>query len=163
MHAAGRSHTDASSFQIVNFLPSNGTAPRADCALLVSVWSHQSQSPPAPRGPRLPAAAQSRAPHPPPRAALQGLKPVRKAISVTVQPRTHLGQRPLSHRSECSVPVWKNPLRLSSNSLQFFSKLVLKHEPPKTSMSPLSLFRGWSPPPPGAPQRPTPRACLAVG
>lgn len=133
-----------------------GLRPPGECVV--------SPEPVAPGSPRAPAPGgrpKSRAP-PPPRAAPQGLTPMRKAISVTVRPRTHRGQRPHSHRSECVVPVWKNPLRLSSNSLQFFSKPVLKHEPPKTSMSPLSLFRGWSSPP-GAPQRPTPRACLAVG
>lgn len=46
-HARTRweSHKDALSFQIVNFLPSNGTAPRVDCAFLVSARPHHSRVP----------------------------------------------------------------------------------------------------------------------
>lgn len=47
-HSRRESYKDALPFQIVKFLPSNSTAPRVDCAFLVSArpwrWSHFSPS-----------------------------------------------------------------------------------------------------------------------
>lgn len=61
------SHKDTLPFQIVNFLPSNSTAPRADCTFLVSARPPQSRFPLS--SPQLPGCLDPWSHEPPLRAA----------------------------------------------------------------------------------------------